>query len=1038
MPRPLSRKQLRTVLAAACIVTCAGNAVRADDTPVDYLQVNAKHCQTFVDGDSTVVYVDSPLTIQTDRVTLSAKSAVIWFTPVQGAALGRQRAEIALIGDAELVQDDVTRTGQRLFVSTVVGGSVRLSVEQREAVDLRGSDAFRIASDMRPATLVGTDVRNNVLVAEPTPDEAPSTQPTTGPTTLPFAKSPVFFSGGSIQTTRNTPDEKIAVVIRGNVLLTQRTKTGDYIEMQADQAVLFTTLSQFADITNGDAEVANAVVSAYLDGDVRITFTPATRAGRQTGEQRLRAKNAFYEFNTNRAVLTKVVLQTNDPKIPVPITMRANVAKQLSLGEYKAEHVTLTTSQFATPSYSVNASKAYVRQYADADPAIGNRTAFQAKNATFRTFGVPIFYFPYAAGDIATNAFPLRGVSLNSSRSAGFGVQTTWGLFESFGKLPPPGVDAQYHLDYYTDRGPAAGLDAKYKGGELANTTKGAWNFQGDFTSYLIQDKGVDNLGRDRARIDPEDDLRGRIQWQHQHILPDDWQVQLRAGLVSDATFLPEWYQQDFDNGLPTNLSAYAKHQTNTEALTLLLEFQPNNLVTTADGLQNRFIGNRDEFLGNDTNGNPLFSNSLTDRPFEVDRLPEIGYYRIGESFDNDTLTFFSENRFGGYRMNQSDAEYGPQAFQDNENYGFRYQAENLRRGTNGRYALPGIPSLGFTGTTEDYVIRGDFRQEVDYPIDAGRFKVVPYVLGRYTGYSDSPQDDPENRLLGGVGMRVNTSFWKVDDAAHSDLFDVNRVRHVVEPELNLFASAASVDRNDVYIYDDEIDNVNDISAVSFFIRQRWQTKRGAPGLYRSVDFLTLNVGVIGFANTPSEPRNYDRDYARATNRLDEDDFGPTSAKNFRGLFFQSTPEASIPRSSLQGDASWRISDTTLLLGDASWNIEEQDLSTAAVGTLVGRGDRVSYYAGLRYIGGIDSTIASFTTTYQISAKYTLNFGVAVDLARDAKGGNASIVRRFDRFLIGVGGYYDQTDNESGLTIAFYPEGLAGGVNSNQLQTFQR
>ena len=1030
MPRPFSRKQLRSALAAACALACAQQVVRADDTPVDYLQVNAPHCQTFTDGDATVVYVDTPLTIETDRVKLSAKSAVIWFTPVEGAALGRQRAEIALIGDAELVQDDVVRTGERLFVSTVVGGSVRLSVGQREAVDLRGSDAFRIASDMRPAILAGTDVRNNVLVAEPTPDEAPSTQPTTGPTTLPYAKSPVFFTGGSIQTTKNTPDEKIAVVIRGNVQLTQRTKTGDFIEMQADQAVLFTTLSQFADITNGNAEVANAVVSAYLDGDVRITFTPATRAGRQMGEQRLRAKNAFYEFNTNRAVLTKVVLQTNDPKIPVPITMRANVAKQLSLGEYKAEHVTLTTSQFASPSYSINATKAYVRQYPDPDPALGTRTAFEAKNATFRTFGFPIFYFPYAAGDLATNAFPLRGVSLDSSRSSGFGVQTTWGLFESFGKVQPPGVDAQYHLDYFTDRGPAAGLDAKYKGGELAQTTKGAWNFEGDFSSYLIHDKGTDNLGRDRTRITPDDEWRGRIQWQHQHILPDDWQVQLRAGLTSDATFLPEWYQNEFDNGLPTNLSAYAKHQTNTEALTLLVEYQPNGVVTTADGLQNRFVADRDEVIGLDRNGNPVAGGSLSDRPFEVDRLPEIGYYRLGESFDDDTLTFFSENRLGGYRMNESDDPY--------RDYGFRAQGEIPGR-RSGRYALPGIPSLGFTGTTEDYVIRGDFRQEVDYPIDAGRFKVVPYVLGRYTGYSDSPQDDPENRLLGGVGVRVNTAFWKVDDAAHSDLFDVNRVRHVVEPELNLFASAASVDRNDVYIYDDQIDNINDISAVSFFIRQRWQTKRGAPGLYRSVDFLTLNVGVIGFGNSPSEPRNPDRDYARANGRgEDEDHFGPASAEGFRGLFFQSTPEASIPRSSILGDASWRISDTTLLLGDASWNIEQQQLATAAVGTLVGRGDRVTYYAGLRYIGEIDSTIASFTTAYQITAKYTLNFGLAVDLARDAKGGNASIVRKFDRFFIGIGGYYDQTDNESGFTVAFYPEGLAGGVNTNQLQTFQR
>lgn len=1023
MRRPFPRIQLRAAVAAVAIalgsLTHSGVA-RADDTPIDYLQINAPHAQTFTDGGQQVIYVDTPLVIETDRARLSAKSAVIWFTPVQGAAMGRQRAEIALIGDAELTQDDITRTGERLFVSTVVGGPVRLSVNNRESADLRGSELYRIASDLRPAILEGADQRNNILVAEPTPDEAATTQPTTGPTTLPTAKAPVFFNGGSLQTTQNTPDGKIAIVLGNNVLLTQRQPNGDYIELQADQAVLFTTLDKFADITSDMGSVQDAIQSAYLEGDVRINFTPATRAGRQVGEQRVRAKQAFYEFNTNRAVMTKVVLQSTDPRLPFPITMRANTVKQLSQGEYKAEHVTLTTSQFARPSYAVHAKEAYVRQYQDPNPVIGPRTQYVAKSASFETFGVPIFWFPYAGGDVAQNAFPLRGASIGSSRGMGFGIETTWGLWESFGTIPPAGVDAQYHLDYFTDRGPAGGFDATYKGGQLAQTTKGGWNFDGKFEVYAVNDHGTDNLGRDRDHaLEPEDNFRGRLLWEHQHILPNDWQVQLRAGLTTDATFLEEWYKKQFDEGLPSNLSAYAKHQTGNEAVTLLMEYQPNDVVTTSDALANRFVGNRDEVLGT-TNGVPNLAGSMADRPFEVDRLPELGYYRLGQSFDDDSMTLFSENRVGGYRMNESGATL--------DDYGFQV--------TNRRQAVPGIPSLGYTGVSEDYVLRGDLRQEVDYPIDAGRFKVVPYVVGRYTGYSDSPADGTQNRLLGAVGARINTAFWKVDDSAESDFWDIHRVRHVVEPELNLFTSFATVDRNDLYIYDETIDGVNDVSAVSFFIRQRWQTKRGAPGLFRSVDFATLNLGVIGFANTPDEPTNPDRAYANSPGSglaTLQSQLGPTSAKGFRGLYFQSAPEASIPRSSIQGDASWRISDTTLMLGDGSWNIEDQKLSTAAAGFLVGRGDRVNYYTGLRYIGNINSTIASFSSSYQLTTKYSINFGVAIDLARDSKAGTVSVLRRFDRFIVGVGGYYDQTDNESGVTVSFFPEGLAGGVNSGQL-----
>ena len=1054
MSRTLSGKQLRAFLtavaSASCVTSCVASLAQAqepaqdfapppgpptpqlrndDPTPVDYLQVNADSAQTFMDGAAQVVLIDNPITIQTDRATLSAKAAVIWFTPVEGGAIGRQRAEIALIGEANLTQNDATRSGDSLFVSTVVGGPVRLCVRSRENADLRQSDLYKAAGRVRPTMLRGSDVTDNILVAQPDLNQPPSTQVATA-TTEPATLTPTVFSGASIQTTTNTPDGKIAVVIRGSVLLTRRQPDGDLVELQADQAVLFTNLTDFAKAGNV-ATVQDAVQSAYLEGDVRINFTPSIKAGRQIGEQRLRAKRAYYVFATNQAVLTEVVLQSTDPRLPFPITMRANVVKQLSLNEYDTQHVTLTTSQFASPSYAINASKAYVRSYQDPDPLVGPRVTFQGTNATLSTFGVPVFYLPYAGGDIAQNAFPLKSISLGSSRGTGFGVKTTWGLYESVGLIPPEGLDAQYHVDYYSDRGAGLGFDTEYKLGQLAETTKGPWNGEGKFTVYALpSDSGFDNLGRYRAGVDYDGAFRGRLQWEHQQILPDNWQSQTRVGLVTDPTFMEEWYESQFRDGNSTDLSEYAKHQDGNEALTLLVQYQPNGVVTNADDLENRFITDRGRA------GNP--EGSLGDKPFVVDRLPELGYFRLGESFDDDNLTLLSENRVGGYRMNESFATYGPEYDGDDQNYGFRITPANAARGrTSNRIATPGIPSLGYTGQSEDWTGRADFREEVDYPIDAGRFKVVPYVMGRYTGYTDSPDDDPQSRVLGGVGARVNTSFWKIDDSAENDFFDIHRVRHVVEPELNLFASAASIDRDDVYIYDDTIDGISDVSAASFFIRQRWQTKRGAPGLYRSVDYFTLNAGITGFANTPEEPRDPDREYLRSNGEYYEDKLGPDSAKAFRGVFFQATPEASIPRSNISGDASWRLADTTLLLGDANWNIEEQELATTAAGLLVGRGDRVSYYTGLRYIGSINSMIASFSTQYQLTPKYSVNFSAAIDLARQTKGGTFNIIRHFDRFYAGVGVYYDQTENESGFNIIFYPEGFGAAVNSGQLSQFQ-
>ena len=79
--------------------------------------------------------------------------------------------------------------------------------------------------------------------------------------------------------------------------------------------------------------------------------------------------------------------------------------------------------------------------------------------------------------------------------------------------------------------------------------------------------------------------------------------------------------------------------------------------------------------------------------------------------------------------------------------------------------------------------------------MNVGQFKVVPYLLGRYTVYTDSPAGGAKNRFLGGVGARISTAFWKVDDSVESDLFDLHRLRHVIEPEVNLFTSAETVHR---------------------------------------------------------------------------------------------------------------------------------------------------------------------------------------------------------------------------------------------------
>src|SRR5205823_2271739 len=114
------------------------------------------------------------------------------------------------------------------------------------------------------------------------------------------------------------------------------------------------------------------------------------------------------------------------------------------------------------------------------------------------------------------------------------------------------------------------------------------------------------------------------------------------------------------------------------------------------------------------------------------------------------------------------------------------------------------------------------------------------------------------------------------------------------------------------------------------------------------------------------------------TNQPSDADRIPDS---FRGLFYPSIPEASIPRNSVNADSSWRISDTTLMLADAQYNLDEQTLATASVGLIAQRDVRTTYYLGLRYIEELHSAIGTIAMTYQFTPKYSFGWRQSYNFA---------------------------------------------------------
>lgn len=906
-------------------------------------------------GTSSVVQLGrvggaGPVRLRLDGTALSASAAVVWISPAPGALVDRQLVRIALLGDAVVEQDGVRRSGPSLFVTALVRGSIRVQSPSRVTRNLSTEDTYLLAANLRavaepPSERVGSAVLARAAGEPPPRREVTGVNLRPAPIRFELARAETFLG----------PDGRVNVLLEGGATIVQARPNGDFLELRAQRAVLMTSarsLTELAEAQQAD-DGRELIDAAYLEGDVRVVLTPG---GRPLAEQRLQAERVYYEFATDRAVLTDAVLHTVDPQRNLPVVVRARTVRQLAQGEYAADGVELSTSSFAVPTYSVRASRMYVRQVPAAFEGDRGRTLYRANHLTLRTLGLPVFYLPFAGGDASNQ--PLRSVGMERSDRFGFGVRTNWGLYEVLGRPHPRDLDITFRADYLDRRGPATGVDADYRGGLVTETTAEPWNFEGRLRSYIIHDRASDDFGGLRRDVDSNEDIRGRILFEHQHFLPDDWQVQLRAGYASDATFLEQFFQSEFETQLPYELSFYAKRQRDTEQLSLLAVTTLNDFPTTADLVQEQTF---------------------------VQRYPELAYRRVGDSVLDDRFTFFSDNVASVLSFKNSTTSLFDQGYPAG--------------------LSPGLPSFGQTGTDEDTVLRGDFRQQLDYPFFAGPFKVVPYVVGRYSPYSDGPEGGSENRIYGATGARIATALWQTNDTISSRLFDLQRVRHIIEPAVHVYTSGTTVDRTKLFIYDEPIDAINDVSAAQVQLLQRWQTKRGGPGRWRSVDFFTLNVEGNFFANQPSKAQ------------LDPADF--------RGLFYASLPEASIPRNSINADAQWRVTDTTLILADQQYNLDESRLATVAAGLAVQRDPRVAYYIEQRYVEPLNSNITTLRISYQLSAKYSLDLSQSYDFSQTTNvNSSVTINRRFDRLLASVTVYSDSVNDETGVRFLLLPEGL--------------
>jgi hypothetical protein len=335
-------------------------------------------------------------------------------------------------------------------------------------------------------------------------------------------------------------------------------------------------------------------------------------------------------------------------------------------------------------------------------------------------------------------------------------------------------------------------------------------------------------------------------------------------------------------------------------------------------------------------------------------------------------------------------------------------------------------------------------RQEIDFPFDVGPVKFVPYALGEAAHYGEDLTGDDLQRLYGQAGVRASLPFWTSDNEVESGLFNVHGLAHKVV--LDVDASVADANRNleEFPLYDPLDDDAqehfrrrfqfntfggltppqfderfqalrsglgswvtspsseiaDDLAAVRFGARQRWQTKRGLPGQRRIIDWITLDTHAVYFPEA------------------DRDNFGEDI-----GL--------------ADYDFRWHVGDRLTMVSTGAFDFFDEGQETVTIGGYLNRPPRGSLYLGFHSLGGpIDSQVVIAAYSYRMSPKWVSSISASMDVAGNGNIGQAvSITRIGESFLVSLGMNVDAGKDNVGAMFLVEPRflpstrlGRAGGA----------
>jgi hypothetical protein len=669
---------------------------------------------------------------------LAAESAVVWLETITAEHLGTTsfdyNAQVFLQKDVSIRRGKAARTtdisqvvvehGQALVARFLITGQVYATAEKQ----LTGSiaeleelaiyqSALAVVAPIRAEARIDPEAivpqfgkPKTVEPGEPKP-EVPSEK---GPYfEYPVNISPLWDPAPKIEKSQIDDKTSVATIIGRFYIWQKRDERGGLLEFQADSAVIFFDNEKFNLDKAEQTETvlaSGSLQSIYLRGNIVMTEGPRT----------IRSDEMFYDFHRSQALVINAEMRNYDPKRQLPIYIRAAQMRQLSEKTFKAENITLTTSEFYMPQISLNASSLVLTDTTVIDQRAGkepDKSSYDGilYDINMQLDGMTLFTWPRLRTNFERPDVPIRSAHIGNDNDFGTSVETRWHLARLLGWKEPPGMESTLGVDYFSKRGLGAGVETEYK----------KQNYFGHLIGYIIDDRGEDDLGRtsDRRNIEPDQELRGRLGFSHRHYLPEDWQATVELNYLSDENFFESFYRSEFNTAKKRETLLHLKRLKDNWAFSFLSKLHINDFAK------------------------------------ETEELPTIEYHLKGASFLDHKFTFYSDTQLGRFRDRLGKDPSDPSAPQQ------FYTFASSRNEVDMPFMWNNVKIVPFIAGTYGYEDQDGFKKTL-------------------SGASLTGKNREDTVWLGELGVRAATVFWKQDQSVKSRFWDIDGIRHIVKPHI--------------------------------------------------------------------------------------------------------------------------------------------------------------------------------------------------------------------------------------------------------------